>query len=235
MPCCNVCIRAFCATLFFTYKLFYLIATGLVLGVNAQYIYQYVSTINSEDFFSKNQFPHCLGMFLGFLFRVSGFLSALKEKIALTYSYILFLVLLMLLSTQYEQEFLLYLVTAVMAFVYVVILRYRRACARRAERQVRRGNNAAAVLGRGGQCALARASGRARSGVAATAAAVSGRAARGRDELITVALPREQAAAAMVAPTAPPYEESCHVPIDPYFHHQQHTPPPSYDEIYEKK
>lgn len=117
------------------------------------------------------------------------------------------------------------------------MLRYRRACERRNERLARRNNSEPLFGRRDGQCVLARASGQARNGMGATtAAANAGRAARGRDELITVALPSEQASptnAAMVAPTAPPYEEACHVPIDPYFQHQ-HTPPPSYDEIYEK-
>lgn len=215
--------------LFGLFKLIYVIATFLVLLFHIFYIYFYLQNFHeAKAFFNHNQFAHFMGMFLGLLFRLSGLLSACKEKIALTCTYSLFLVLILLLSRKVDIIFALHACTAALALLFVLVLKYHRHKQRR--RLLRH-----QVPNRG-------------------TSRISSNSNHEPPHTLDVNLIHGPAACATnVIPTAPPFESpsitsfdstiitnnnhSGHINpnYDPNYTNLNHTPPPSYKEIFESK
>ncbi|KAF7495451.1 hypothetical protein SSS_09674 [Sarcoptes scabiei] len=116
-----------CSFLFGLYKFVYAFFTMLVLLVHIDYVYENIKKLDeAKSLFNQNRFAYFMGMFLGFLFRLSGFLSACKEKIALTFTYSLFLILILLILRQFDFVFLLHAITAALAILFVLMLKYSR-------------------------------------------------------------------------------------------------------------
>lgn len=113
--------------MFTLFKLAYTTATLCILLLNVEYIYYYVQSMDWDRFFGQRQLGHCLGLFLGLLFRVSGFLSALTERITLTTVYMLFLIVITILHPTIDNTLFLYTGTLFAAFLYIVMLRYVKA------------------------------------------------------------------------------------------------------------
>ncbi|KAJ6218253.1 hypothetical protein RDWZM_009410 [Blomia tropicalis] len=203
--------------LFSLFKLVYVLLASLVFLDHIEYIYRYLEVFKAETFFSNNQFAHTMGMFLGLLFRISGLLSAIKEKIALTTTYGLFLLMILLLMTRIEFIFYLYLGTAIYAFTFVVALKYKRAKERK---QRARGNRT-----RTSQHQRTNIENRIPTQVALD---------------LTNPTTNES-----ISPSAPPYDlisnnntlQRTNVTgqNELYFNPQHNTPPPSYSDLYETK
>lgn len=204
------------ACIFSLFKLFYVVLSFLILADQIEYIYKYLEIFKAETFFSNNQFAHTMGMFLGLLFRISGLLSAIKEKIALTCTYGLFLLMILLLMTRMDHIFYLYLGTALYAFIFVVVLKYKRA-KKRKERA--RANRALGIPQR------TTADGQVTMDLTHDGRNISASTSPS-------APPYEHIAGSnnINQPnTIPNY------PNDLYFNPHHNTPPPSYSELYETK
>lgn len=231
------------------FKLAYTFLTVLILVDHLEYIYKYFEVFKPETFFSNNQFAHTMGMFLGLLFRISGMLSAMKEKIALSTTYGLFLLLILLLMSRLDFIFYLYLMTAIYAMVFVIVLKFRRAKAKKARSRASR----AALVTSGAQPPL-----NPHSSLSTSAAA----AASAPPSQVALDLHGSSRLAGLVpghtgtmTPSAPPYDHfggtvqrasappsaaaavavGGHTPSELYYNPQHNTPPPSYAELYETK
>lgn len=172
-----------------------------------------------ESFFSNNQFAHSMGMFLGLLFRISGMLSAIKEKTTLSLIYGFFLIVVLLFMSRIDYIFYLYVATLMYSFVFVLVLKFRRSGERKARARSNRAlaaqQHTRTTTGGASQVAIDLANG-------------------GRNVHSTT-----------TAPSAPPFEfASCNNnndnqlgtnPSELYFNPLHNTPPPSYAELYETK
>ncbi|XP_046916655.2 uncharacterized protein LOC124497091 isoform X2 [Dermatophagoides farinae] len=237
--------------LFGLFKFIYVILTFIVLAIHIHYIWFYLANVRDmESFFNHNQFAHFMGIFLGFLFRISGLLSACKEKIALTCTYSLFLVLILLISRQIDIIFAIHAITAIYAMWFVLALKYVRHKKKR--RQLRHQIPTSIITGGSG-------SGRNVSRQSRSSSTTTGTTTipNTRSSSITVDLLDDPAGRVInVMPSAPSFNES--QPPDPtitttttgydssnnlqpplYDHvgypQLNHTPPPSYTELFESK
>lgn len=235
--------------LFGLFKIIYVTLTFIVLAIHIQYIWLYLANVRDiESFFNHNQFAHFMGIFLGFLFRISGLLSACKEKIALTCTYSLFLVLILLISRQMDVIFAIHAITAIYAMWFVLALKYVRHKKKR--RQLR--HQLPTSILTGGNGSGRNASRQNRSCSTTTTGTTSN--ANTRSSSITVDLLADPAGRVInVIPSAPSFNETPDTAITtatgfgssnnlqpPMYDHVgyptlNHTPPPSYTELFESK
>src|SRR6218665_2387285 len=210
--------------LFTFLKFVYSSLTLAIVLLNISYIYNYFSKFTLDDFFSNNHFAHSMGMLLGILFRISGFLSALKEKIALTTAYALFVTLVLLLHQRFDDLFYLYLATVICAFLYIIALKYRKSLAAKRRDQETR----------------------------STQQQHRGRRARNGLHQRESTLPVSSACTGSTNPSAPPiefispgsapqpganpnYVVNMNSSLYDLSSVEHHTPPPSYAELYDNK
>lgn len=212
--------------LFYLFKFVYVTLTLLVLLYHNYYTYLFLQRFDFETIFQNNHFAHFMGMFLGFLFRFSGMLSAIKEKISLTFTYTLFLLLILLLQNQFDYVFLLHSLTLMCSIIYAIVLKYRRAKQKRSNV---------------GRISVNPANPRSRTSEPSSTAAATAVAAPSQ---VAIALMHDtvHSSIANASPTAPPYELDANtIPrgdrptSDLYFNPLHNTPPPSYSELYETK
>lgn len=203
---------------FYFIKCIYVSLTIAVFILHCFYIYLYYQRFDFETIFHNNQFTHFMGIFLGSLFRFSGMLSAMKEKISLTFTYTLFLLLIMILEIKLDNIFFLHLFTFLFSIIYLVELKSLRAKQNRANNSVRR-----AIMTPRSANGVSQPSAPSATGATASQVAIS-------------LLHDRQAAGDNSTPTAPPYEPQSDRPNSGiYFNPLHNSPPPSYSELYETK